>query len=98
MQNSDINHTLESMIALVATSLLLKGLERCSERCCPASDIQQVVQEVEAQVEEAENDIIKEFDDDNITVYNLPVKTKLANHEPNPVHFTLKLDAKSATI
>ena len=64
MQNRDINHTLESMFALVATSLLLKGIERCSERCCPTSEIQQVVQEVEAQAEEAENDITKEFDDD----------------------------------
>ena len=43
-------HTMESILALVGASLLLKGLEKCSEKYCANTEIHEIVHEVEKQL------------------------------------------------
>ena len=40
-------HTMESILALVGASLLLKGLEKCSDKYCANTEINEIVHEVE---------------------------------------------------
>ena len=44
-------HTLESVLALVGSSLLLKGLEKCGEKYCANTEINDIIHEVEQQVD-----------------------------------------------
>ena len=76
-------HTMESILALVGASLLLKGLEKCSEKYCANTEINEIVHEVEKQVDhEMHKDNISETETIMITprseVYNFAVSpTKL---------------------
>ena len=60
-------HTVETIAALVGASLLIKGIERCSERCCANTEINGVVQDIGHEVEgtiEHDIDQVKEFRND----------------------------------
>jgi uncharacterized protein YydD (DUF2326 family) len=60
-------HTVETIAALVGASLLIKGIEKCSEKYCANTEINEVVQDIGHEVEgDIKHDIdqVKEFHND----------------------------------
>jgi len=45
-------HSVETILGLVGASILLKVVERCSDRYCQNEEVHQVIHEVEEQVAE----------------------------------------------
>ena len=85
-------HTIETVLALVGSSLLIKGIEKCSYRYCSNTETSQIVHEV-AETIKHDVDELKEFHNDEhktltpssepeSTVYNFAHNpTKLMNKE-----------------
>ena len=60
-------HTVETIAALVGASLLIKGIERCSDRYCANTEINEFVHDIGHEVEGTINhdiDQVKEFHND----------------------------------
>ena len=82
--------SVETILGLVGASLLLKVVERCSDKYCQTEEVQQVIHEVEQEINE---DILQHEDYHDLvttrtltprsntsTVYNFAVQpTKLLN-------------------
>ena len=56
-------HTIETVLALVGASLLIKGIEKCSDKYCSNTEASQIVHEV-AETIKHDVDEIKEFHND----------------------------------
>jgi divalent metal cation (Fe/Co/Zn/Cd) transporter len=83
-------HSIETILGLVGASLVLKAVEKCTEKYCQSEEVHQIIQEVEQEVKEELNheEIYNEVEStktltprsENSTVYNLAVQpTKLLN-------------------
>ena len=89
-------HTIETVLALVGASLLIKGIEKCSDKYCSNTEASQIVHEV-AETIKHDVDELKEFHNDEhktltprsepeSTVYNFAHNpTKLINKENNKI-------------
>ena len=89
-------HTIETVLALVGASLLIKGIEKCSDKYCYNTEASQIVHEV-AETIKHDVDEIKEFhniehktltprSESGSTVYNFAHNpTKLINKENNKI-------------
>ena len=83
-------HSIETILGLVGASLLVKAIEKCSDKYCQNEEVQQVIHEVEQEIHE---DILHHEDYHDLettrtltprsntsTVYNFAVQpTKLLN-------------------
>ena len=90
-------HTIETVLALVGASLLIKGIEKCSDKCCSNTETNQIVHEV-AETIKQDVDELKEFHNDEhknltptseseSTVYNFAHNpTKLINKETKKIN------------
>ena len=67
-------HTIETVLALVGASLLIKGIEKCPDKYCSNTETNQIVHEA-AETMKHDVDEIKEFHDDEH-------KTLTARSEP----------------
>jgi hypothetical protein len=56
-------HTIETVLALVGASLLIKGIEKCSDKYCSNTEASQIVHEV-AETIKHDVDELKEFHND----------------------------------
>ena len=56
-------HTIETVLALVGASLLIKGIEKCSDKYCYNTEASQIVHEV-AETIKHDVDELKEFHSD----------------------------------
>ena len=83
-------HSIETILGLVGASLLLKLVEKCTDKYCQNEEVHQIIQEVEQDVKEELNheEIYNEVESiktltprsEISTVYNLAVQpTKLLN-------------------
>ena len=83
-------HSIETILGLVGASLVVKLIEKCSDKYCQNEEVQQVIHEVEQEINEdiLHHDDCHDFETDrtltprsNIsTVYNFAVQpTKLLN-------------------
>jgi hypothetical protein len=83
-------HSIETILGLVGASLLLKAVEKCTDKYCQNEEVHQIIQEVEQDVKEELNheEIYNEVESiktltprsEISTVYNLAVQpTKLLN-------------------
>ena len=45
-------HSIETILGLVGASLLVKAIEKCSEKYCQNEEVQQVIHEVEQEINE----------------------------------------------
>ena len=81
-------HSIETILGLVGASLVVKLIEKCSDKYCQNEEVQQVIHEVEQEIDEdtLHHDDCHDFETDrrltprsNIsTVYNFAVQpTKL---------------------
>ena len=83
-------HSIETILGLVGASLVVKAIEKCSDKYCQNEEVQQVIHEVEQEINE---DILHHEDYHDLettrtltprsntsTVYNFAVQpTKLLN-------------------
>ena len=83
-------HSIETILGLVGASLVVKLIEKCSDKYCQNEEVQQVIHEVEQEINEdiLHHDDCHDFETDRTltprsntsTVYNLAVQpTKLLN-------------------
>jgi hypothetical protein len=83
-------HSIETILGLVGASLLLKAVEKCTDKYCQNEEVHQIIQEVEQDVKEElhHEEIYNEVEStktltprsEKSTVYNLAVQpTKLIN-------------------
>ena len=56
-------HSIETVLALVGASLLINGIEKCSDTCCSNTETSQIVHEV-AETIKQDVDELKEFHND----------------------------------
>ena len=90
-------HTIETVLALVGASLLIKGIEKCSDKYCSNIETNQIVHEV-AETIKHDVDELKEFHNDEhetltprseseSTVYNFAHNpTRLINKENKKIN------------
>ena len=45
-------HSIETILGLVGASLLVKAIEKCSDKYCQNEEVQQVIHEVEQEINE----------------------------------------------
>ena len=85
-------HTIETVLALVGASLLIKGIEKCSDTYCSNTETNLIVHEDVDELKECHNDEHKTLtprSEPESTVYNFAHNpTKLINKENNKITVT----------
>ena len=73
-------HTLETVLGLVGATMIIKLIEKCSDKYCSNTVVTTVIHETEQELNREIHEVADDSKSD-ITIYNLPVKTKLADDE-----------------
>jgi len=101
-------HTIETVLALVGASLLIKGIEKCADTYCSNTEISQIVHEVAETIKHDVDEIIEFHNDEHRTltprsepegtVYNFAHRpTKLINRENHKSMFHMNMSICNKT-